>query len=76
MTSTNTQIYIGVLKGEVDPDDLKYEFKKFGPMTEFSFKGRYAFIKYEEGSAASRAIKEMDDVRINRTRITVEQASK
>ena len=75
MTSEAT-IYIGGLKGEVVEDDLRYEFKKFGSIKKLSFKGRYAFIKYGEGSAASRAIKEMDDVRINRTRITVEQASK
>ena len=74
--TTSSQIYIGGLKGEVAPEDLKYEFKKFGAITEFSYKGRYAFIDYEEPAAASRAIKEMDDKRVNRVRITVEAASK
>jgi RNA recognition motif-containing protein len=64
------------LKGEVNPDDLKYEFKKFGAIKEYSYKGRYAFIEYEDAAAASKAIKEMDDQRINRVRITVEAASK
>ncbi len=76
MSSTNTQIYIGGLKGEVLRDDLKYEFKRFGTIVEFSYKGRYAFIEYEDGADASRAIKEMDDTRINRVRITVEAARK
>jgi len=49
------------LKGEVNPDDLKYEFKKFGAIKEYSYKGRYAFIEYEDAAAASKAIKEMDD---------------
>ena len=76
--TTGAQIYIGGLKGEVMPEDLKYEFKKFGSITEFSYKGRYAFIEYEAADSASRAIKEMDDQRVapSRVRITVEAASK
>ena len=69
-------MYIGGLEGKVRPEDLKYEFKKFGAITEFSFKGRYAFIEYEDAAAASRAIKEMDDQRVDRVRITCELASK
>ena len=76
MSNPNTQIYIGGLKGEVLRDDLKYEFKRFGTIVEFSYKGRYAFIEYEDGADASRAIKEMDDTRVNRVRITVEAARK
>jgi len=64
------------LKGEVNPDDLKYEFKKYGSIKEYSYKGRYAFIEYEDPAAASKAIKEMDDQRVSRVRITVEAASK
>ena len=75
MTSS-TQIYIGGLRGEVHPEDLKYEFKKFGPIKEFSYKGKYAFIDYEEPADAARAIKEMDDEYVTRVRITVEAASK
>ena len=74
--SSNTQIYIGGLKGEVIPDDLKYEFKRFGTITDFSYKGRYAFIEYEDPADATRAMKEMDNQRINRVRISVELASK
>ena len=51
-------------------------FKRFGTIAEFSYKGRYAFIEYEESADAARAIKEMDDTRINRVRITVEAARK
>lgn len=77
MTSEAT-IYIGGLKGEVVEDDLRYEFKKFGSIKKLSFKGRYAFIDYEESTSASRAIKEMDEQRLSpsRVRITVEAASK
>lgn len=75
MTSS-TQVYIGGLRGEVHPDDLKYEFKKFGPIKEFSYKGKYAFIDFEESTAAARAVKEMDDEYVSRVRITVEAASK
>lgn len=45
-------------------------------MTEFSYKGRYAFIQYEDSADASKAIKEMDDKRISGVRIAVELASK
>ena len=77
MTS-GAQIYIGGLKGEVMQEDLKYEFKTFSPIKDFSYKGRYAFIEYEEPASAQRAIKEMDDRRLSpsRVRITVEAASK
>ena len=75
MTS-GSQIYIGGLKGEVMQEDLKYEFKRFGSIKEFSYKGRYAFIEYDEPASASRAIKEMDNERVSRVRITVEAASK
>ena len=74
--SSNTQVYIGGLKGEVNPDDLKYEFKKFGAINDFSYKGRYAFIEYDEPAQASRAIEEMDNERVGRVRISVELASK
>lgn len=76
MASGYTQIYIGGLRGDVDPSDLKHEFKRFGPIKEFSYKGKYAFIDYEESADAARAVKEMDDEYINRVRITVEAASK
>jgi len=45
-------------------------------MVEFSYKGRYAFIQYEESADASKAIREMDDKRIAGVRIAVELASK
>ena len=75
MTS-GAQVYIGGLEGKVRSDDLKYEFKKFGTITQFSYKGRYAFIEYEDAASAQRAIKEMDDQRVDRVRITCELASK
>lgn len=76
MSSSGAQIYIGGLRGEVQPEDLKHKFKQFGPMAEFSYKGRYAFIQYEDAADASKAIKEMDDKRISGVRIAVELASK
>jgi len=47
MTSS-TQIYIGNLKGDVDAEELKREFKRFGGIANFSFKGKYAFIEFDE----------------------------
>mmetsp|Transcript_13501 Transcript_13501/g.16169 ORF Transcript_13501/g.16169 Transcript_13501/m.16169 type:complete len:126 (-) Transcript_13501:1408-1785(-) len=73
MTST-TQIYIGGLRNDVEPEELKYKFKKFGALQDFSYKGRYAFIEYEDPAAATKAIKEMDDSRVGHVRITVELA--
>ena len=73
---SSSQVYIGGLRGEVSPEDLKYEFKRFGAIKEFSFKGRYAFIEYEEPNAATDAIKDMDNQRISRVRVSVELASK
>ena len=77
MTST-TQIYIGGLREEIEPEELKYEFKRFGAIAEFSFKGRCAFIEYEEPAGASAAVKDMDGTSIGRSsvRLTVEHARK
>ena len=73
MTSS-TQIYIGDLTRSVVPEDLRYEFRSFGRIRDFSWKGRYAFIEYEEATAAAKAVKEMNDVRIGGGRICVQAA--
>ena len=78
MTTSTTQIYIGGLRDEIEADDLKYEFKRFGAIAEFNFKGRCAFIEYEEPAGASDAVKDMDGATIGRSnvRLTVEHARK
>ena len=59
--SVSTQIFIGELARGVTPEDLRDEFREFGRIKDLSFKGRYAFIEYEERTAAEKAIEAMDD---------------
>ena len=75
MTSS-TQIYIGNLRGDVDSEELRREFKKFGTIQNYSYKGKYAFIEFDAPEAATEAINQMDGQRVDRVRITVEAASK
>ena len=75
MTS-HTQIYIGNLRGDVDSEELRREFKKFGTIQNYAYKGKYAFIEFDGPEAAAEAINQMDGQRVDRVRITVEAASK
>lgn len=57
--SRNTQVYVGELRGSVNPDTLRNEFRSFGRIRNFSFKGRYAFIDFEEPKDAEKAVDRM-----------------
>ena len=74
--SSSSQIFIGELARGVTPEDLREEFREFGRITTLSFKGRYAFIEYEEVSQAEKAVDQMDNQKILGSRIVVEFASK
>lgn len=50
--SDTTQIYIGDLTRAITEDDIRHEFRQFGAIKDVSYKGRYAFVDYEERSAA------------------------
>ena len=63
--SISTTIHIGELGRGVSPNDLEYEFERFGKIRDFSFKGRYAFIEYEERSDAEKAVEKMNRVRLS-----------
>ena len=76
VSSLGNTVYIGELSRDISPDDLEYEFKRFGQVRDFSFKGRYAFVEYDEKHDAERAIEKMDRVRFSGQKITVEFASK
>ena len=76
VSSLGNTVYIGELSRDISPDDLEHEFKRFGQVRDFSFKGRYAFIEYEERHDAERAIEKMDRARFSGQRISVEFASK
>lgn len=64
-SSIQTTIYIGELARGVNQNDLEYEFKRFGKIRDFSFKGRYAFIEYEDRDDAEKAVEKMDRSRIS-----------
>ena len=76
VSSISTTVYVGELARGVSPNDLEYEFKRFGKIRDFSFKGRYAFIEFEDRSDAERAVDKMDRVRLSGQKISVEFASK
>lgn len=72
----STQIYIGDFGPSVYPGDIEKSFSEFGKIKDFSFKGRYAFIEYEEERAAEEAVREMHRSRLRGDHISVEFASK
>ena len=72
----NTQVYVGELTRSVNPDDLRSEFKYFGRISNFAFKGRYAFIDYEEPKDAEKAVDKMNKTWIGDCRLVCEFASK
>ena len=72
----NTQVYVGELTRSVNPDDLKSDFKQYGRISNFSFKGRYAFIDFEEPKDAEKAVEKKHKQWIGDCRLVVEFASK
>lgn len=72
----STQIYIGELTRSVSPKYLEREFAKFGKITNFSFKGRFAFVDYEDPKDAEKAVDRMNNERFEDARLRVEFASK
>eukprot|EP00352_Strombidinopsis_acuminata_P000202 CAMPEP_0176341680 /NCGR_PEP_ID=MMETSP0126-20121128/2574_1 /TAXON_ID=141414 ORGANISM="Strombidinopsis acuminatum, Strain SPMC142" /NCGR_SAMPLE_ID=MMETSP0126 /ASSEMBLY_ACC=CAM_ASM_000229 /LENGTH=164 /DNA_ID=CAMNT_0017686647 /DNA_START=615 /DNA_END=1110 /DNA_ORIENTATION=- len=72
--SKNYQVYIGGLSRRVREDDLQYEFGRFGKIRNVSFKGRFAFVDFDESNSVRRAIDHMDGKRFMDDRISVEQA--
>ena len=74
--SRSTQVYVGELTRSVNPDALRSEFRSFGRIKNFSFKGRYAFIDYEDPKDAEKAVDRMHNERIEDCRLVVEFASK
>jgi arginine/serine-rich splicing factor 7 len=72
----STQIYIGELTRSVSPKYLEREFAKFGKITNFSFKGRFAFVDYEDPKDAEKAVDRMNNERFEDARLKVEFASK
>ena len=56
----NSQIFIGELARGLSPEMLRDEFREFGRIRDLSFKGRYAFIEYEDRAQAEKAIDAMD----------------
>jgi arginine/serine-rich splicing factor 7 len=60
----------------VSPKYLEREFAKFGKITNFSFKGRFAFVDYEDAKDAEKAVDRMNNERFEDARLKVEFASK
>jgi arginine/serine-rich splicing factor 7 len=72
----STQIFVGDLTRSISPRYLEREFAKFGKISNFSFKGRFAFISYEDAKDAEKAVSRMHNERLDDARLTVEFASK
>ena len=72
----STQIYVGELTRNVSPRALEKEFARFGKITNFSFKGRFAFIDYEDARDADKAVDRMHKERFEDALLIVEPARK
>jgi len=45
---SKTQVYIGDFTRSTYPEDIEDTFKEFGKVRDFAYKGRYAFVDYED----------------------------
>lgn len=72
----STQLYIGELTRSISPRYLEREFARFGRITNFSFKGRFAFIDFEDAKDAEKAVDRMHNERFEDARLVVEFARK
>jgi arginine/serine-rich splicing factor 7 len=55
-----TQVYVAKLHHRTKESDLQEAFSKFGKIKDLSIKHTYAFINFEDHTAADNAIKEMN----------------
>jgi arginine/serine-rich splicing factor 7 len=56
-----TQVYVAKLHHRTKEADLQDAFSKFGKIKDLSIKHTYAFINFEDHTAAENAIKEMNN---------------
>jgi len=66
---------VGQLSRNIRREDLEDEFNKFGKVSELAFKGRYAFVDYEDPRDAEKAFRN-HATRIRGDHIVLEFASK
>ena len=55
----------------MSPRYLEKEFAKFGKITNFSFKGRFAFVDYEDPKDAEKAVDRMNNERFEDAKLVV-----
>jgi len=74
---TFTQVYLARLDRRTGQSDIENAFGKFGSIRSITLKNFYAFVDFEEHSAAVAAIKEMNGVTfVNGEYLNVAQSSK
>lgn len=59
--STSNQVFIGELARGTTAEDIREEFRDFGRISALSFKGRFAFVEYDDHSSAEKAVSAMDN---------------
>eukprot|EP00835_Amoeboradix_gromovi_P005651 NODE_553_length_6771_cov_0.191847.p4 type:complete len:212 gc:universal NODE_553_length_6771_cov_0.191847:3278-3913(+) len=68
----SARLFLGRLPDEVTEDEIRELFSKFGEITEFNLKKNYGFLTFEEESAGTEAIKEMDGYAMGNDNIVVQ----
>jgi len=63
---------VGNLPRHTSPDEIKEEFKEFGPVTSVQWKDDYCFVEVETREAAEQAIRVMNGRRMNGVTLKVQ----
>merc|ERR1719427_1901367 len=69
-----TRLYIGGISSWTEPRDLEDVFRKYGRLSDFHFKGDYAFVEFRSGRDAEDAQRDLDSYRMDGRRLIVEYA--
>jgi RNA recognition motif-containing protein len=67
-------VFVGNLSRRVRRDDLKDTFRDMGRIIEVDIKTGYAFIEFEERRDAEDACKELNGIKMEGERISVEMS--
>lgn len=59
----SSKIYINKLPTNIQEDEIRDEFKKYGDIKDINLKRGFCFLEYESKSQAEKAIEEMDGVK-------------
>jgi len=73
-TVSKLRIYVGNLSTRTKQKDLEELFSKIGKLREVSLKGHFGFVEYDDDRDAEEAVRKLDDIELDGSRIKTEFA--